>query len=426
MRKRVVITGLGCISPIGNNVQESWKNALACQSGADLITHFDASEFKTKFAAEVKGFDGAGIFGSKEARRMDRFTQFALAATLQAMEHARLQVSNANRDRIGVVIGSGIGGLGTLSEQMQVFNERGPSRVSPFMVPMMLPDSGAGTVAIYLGVRGPNMAIVTACATGTNTVGEGAEVIRRGAADVIIAGGSEAVILPIAIAGMSVMGALSSRNDNPATASSPFDLNRDGFVIGEGSAILVLEELEHAQARDAQIFAEVVGYGTTNDAYHISAPAENGAGAAECMRLALLDAGLNANQIDYINAHGTSTPLNDKSETAAIKTVFGEEAYNIPISSTKSMTGHLLGASGALEAVFCVKTIQDNTMPATINYETPDPECDLDYIPNKPRVSAVDNVMSNSFGFGGHNATIILKRYIESGQNFTASMERSG
>jgi 3-oxoacyl-[acyl-carrier-protein] synthase II len=396
-----------------------WENLLKGKSGVDRITHYDTSEHKCKIAAEVKGFDPAALFGSREARRMDRVTQFALVATLQAVQQSGLQINDANRDRIGVVIGSGIGGLSTLYEQMLVFRERGPSRVSPFLVPMMLPDSSAGMVAIQLGVRGPNMAVVTACATGTNAVGEAAEVIRRGQADVVLAGGSEAAIIPIAMAGLSVMTALSSRNDDPQGASRPFDLMRDGFVMGEGAAILVLESLQHAQARDAQILAEIRGYGSTNDAYHISAPAENGAGAMRCIRMALDDAGLDDQDIDYINAHGTSTPLNDKSETAAIKAVFAEQAYKIPISSTKSMTGHLLGASGAVEALVCVKVLQEHILPPTINYQTPDPDCDLDYVPNIARAVPVRHAMSNSFGFGGHNATIILSKLNDQGRTQT-------
>jgi beta-ketoacyl-acyl-carrier-protein synthase II len=415
MQKRVVVTGLGCISPLGNDVQTTWENILAGKSGVGLITHYDASEYKTKFAAEVKGFDAIQLFGNRDARRMDRYTQLAVATTLQAVEDAGLKITDNNRDRIGVIIGTGIGGLETLFEQMQVFIERGPLRVSPFLVPMMLPDSAAGMVAINLGVRGPNLAVVTACATGTNAVGEAAEVIRRGQADVMLAGGSEASIIPIAMAGLGVMTALSTYNEDPQRASRPFDLNRDGFVMGEGAAVLVLESLDHARERGARILAELTGYGATNDAYHISAPAENGAGAAICMQMALDYAQLNAEDIGYINAHGTSTQLNDKSETAAIKTVFGETAYQIPVSSTKSMTGHLLGASGALEALFCVKVLQDCVLPPTINYETPDPECDLDYVPNQSRPAKVQNIMSNSFGFGGHNATIILSRYEEKG-----------
>ena len=410
MRKRVVVTGLGCITPVGSDIDMMWNNIIAGKSGVGHITHFDASQHRTKIAAEVKDFDGNTLFGHKDTRRMDRFTQFALAAALQAVENSRLKITDDNRDRIGIVIGSGIGGMGTMSEQVAIFYERGPSRVSPFLVPMMLPDTAAGMTAIYLGVRGLNMAVSTACATGTNAVGEASEVIRRGSADVILAGGSDAVIIPIAMAGLSNMGALSKRNDDPQRASRPFDLNRDGFVMGEGAAVMVLEELDFAQARGAQILAEISGYGATNDAFHISAPAENGAGAALCMEAALNDAGMEINDINYINAHGTSTFLNDRSETAAIKTVFGDRAYQMPVSSTKSMTGHLLGASGALEAVICVKAFQDEIIPATINYETPDPECDLDYVPNQARSLKIRNIMSNSFGFGGHNATIILSQ----------------
>jgi 3-oxoacyl-[acyl-carrier-protein] synthase II len=414
MQRRVVVTGLGCISPIGNDPYTTWESLVAGKSGAAPITHFDASEHKTKFAAEVKGFDGVSLFGVRDARRMDRFTQFAMASALQAVEHAGLKISDENRDRIGVLIGSGIGGIGTLLEQADTYRERGPDRMSPFLVPMMIADTAPGMVAIHLGIRGPNLAIVTACATGSNTLGEAAAIIRRDDADVMLAGGSEAAIVPVAMAGLNVMGALSARNDNPQGASRPFDKDRDGFLMGEGGAVLVLEELEYAKARGAKILAEITGYGTSDDAFHISAPAENGAGAALCMRLALAHAGLQPDQIGYINAHGTSTPLNDKSETAAIKTVFGELAYGIPVSSTKSMTGHLLGASGALEAIFCVQILQNNLLPPTINYETPDPECDLDYVPNKPRPANPKHIMSNSFGFGGHNATLIISRYQES------------
>jgi 3-oxoacyl-[acyl-carrier-protein] synthase II len=412
MRKRVVITGLGCISPLGNDIQTMWGQVIQGKSGVGPITAYDSSEFKTKIAAEVRDFDGAALFGSKESRRMDRFTQFGVAAAQQAVEDAGLIINDGSRDRIGAVIGSGIGGLATLVENVHVLYQKGPSRVSPFLVPMMLVDSNPGMIAIQLGIRGPNLAVVTACATGTNALGEGAEIIRRGQADVILAGGSEATILPIAMAGMAVMGALSSRNDDPQAASRPFDLKRDGFVMGEGAAILVLESLEYAQARGARILAEVSGYGATNDAYHISAPAENGLGAAACMRMALDNAGMDPQEIDYINAHGTSTTLNDKSETSAIKSVFKQRAYHIPVSSTKSMTGHLLGAAGALEAAICVKVLQTGLLPPTINYEYPDPDCDLDYLPNAARQSDVKHVMSNSFGFGGHNAAIILSRFI--------------
>ena len=413
MRKRVVITGLGMLSPLGLNVEDTWQALLAGKSGVAPITLFNASENKTKFAAEVKDFDPVALFGRREARRMDRYVQLAMGASLQAVEDAGLVVTNENRDRIGVLIGTGIGGIGTLLEQADVMAKRGASRVSPFLVPMMLADTGPGMVAIKLGVRGPNMSVVTACATGSNALGEAAEIIRRGSADVMIAGGGEASIIKLAMAGMNTIGALSDRNDEPEKASRPFDKNRNGFVMGEGAGVLVLESLEHAQARGANILAELSGYGTSDDAYHISAPAEGGEGAALCMELALENAGLTVNDIGYINAHGTSTSLNDKGETAAIKTVFGERAYQIPVSSTKSMTGHLLGASGALEAVFCTKALQDGILPPTINYETPDPECDLDYVPNKARKVNAKHALSNSFGFGGHNATLIISRFEE-------------
>ena len=413
MGKRVVITGIGCISPVGNDVSTMWSNLLAGKSGVGLITHYDTSQFDVKIAAEVKDFDGVAFFGSREARRMDRFVQFAMASALQAVSQANLVISETNRDRIGVILGTGIGGMHTLSQQMDVYIQRGPDRVSPFLVPMMLPDSAAGMLAIQLGVRGPNMAIVSACASGTNAIGEAVESIRRGSADVIITGGSEAVIVPIAMAGLGVMTALSRRNGEPERASRPFDKERDGFVMGEGAGILIIESLEHALSRGATILGEISGYGTSNDAFHISAPAENGAGAAICMQIALQNAGLTINDIDYINAHGTSTPLNDKSETAAIKTIFGSHAYEVPISSTKSMTGHLLGAAGAVEAVICAKVLEDEILPPTINYEIPDPDCDLDYVPNQPRRVPVNHIMSNSFGFGGHNASIIVSRYRE-------------
>jgi len=410
-RKRVVVTGLGCISPLGNNMKDTWEAIVAGKSGAGPITLFDAGNHKTRFACEVKGFDAAALFGSREARRMDRFCQFAVAAAQEAAQQAGLTVTEANRDRIGVLVGTGIGGIGTLLEQVEVMRAKGPERVSPFLIPMMIADNAAGMIAIRMGVRGPNAAFVTACATGSNAVGEAAEMIRRGAADVMLAGGAEASIVAVAMAGLNVMTALSTRNDDPQAASRPFDKDRDGFVMGEGAAILTLESLEHALARGADILCEVSGYGTTDDAYHISAPAENGAGAALCMQLALQDAGLNPAEIDYINAHGTSTPLNDKSETAAIKSVFGEHAYRVAISSTKSMTGHLLGASGAVEAAICAQVFQHGIIPATINYATPDPECDLDYVPNTPRQASPRHIMSNSFGFGGHNATLIFSRF---------------
>jgi 3-oxoacyl-[acyl-carrier-protein] synthase II len=411
MRKRVVVTGLGCISPLGNEVKTLWKSLLAGESGVGRISRYDPEKFECQIAAEVKGFDGGSELGGREARRIDLFAQYALVAAGQALRDAALNITDGNRDRFGVVVGSGIGGISTLYEQTLLFTERGPRRVSPFLVPMMLADSAPGLIAIHFGLRGPNMAVVTACATGTNALGEAAEVIRRGQADAILAGGSEASIVPIAMAGLSVMNAVSMRNDQPERASRPFDKERDGFVMGEGAAILLLESLEHAQQRGARILAEVNGYGSTNDAFHVSAPAENGAGAAKCMKLALNNAGLKPEAIGYINAHGTSTQLNDKSETAAIKKVFKEHAYRIPISSSKSMTGHLLGASGALEALICTKVLNEAVLPPTINYENPDPLCDLDYVPNTAREQEVRHVMSNSFGFGGHNATIILSRY---------------
>jgi 3-oxoacyl-[acyl-carrier-protein] synthase II len=373
-----------------------------------MISHFDASDFKTQIAAEVKGFDPKVHFEHREARRLDRVSQMAIVAARQAVESSQLEITDKNRAQIGAVIGSGIGGLGTLQEQVSLYDKSGPGRVSPFLIPMMLVDTPGGMVAIHLKIQGSNMAIVTACASGTNAVGEATEAIRRGQVDVMLAGGSEAAIVPIAIAGLGSMTALSTSNDDPQRASRPFDKERNGFVMGEGAAILTLESLEHAEARGATILAEVLGYGSTNDAYHISAPSKNGRGAADCMRVALDDAGLGTEDIDYINAHGTSTNLNDKSETAAIKTVFGEKAYDIPVSSTKSMTGHLMGASGALEAMFCTMALRDGVMPPTINYENADPECDLDYVPNEARKKDLKQVMSNSFGFGGHNATIIL------------------
>ena len=411
MRKRVVVTGMGCISPVGNTVEETWSALLAGKSGAGAITHFDSSKHKTRFAAEVKGFDPVAEFGSREARKMDRFTQFAMVTAARALNDAGLKIDDSNRDRVGVLIGTGIGGVGTMMEQADILRERGADRVSPFLIPMMISDSAAGMLAIRVGARGPNMSLATACASGNNAIGEAVEMIRRGAADVMIAGASEAALVPITIAGMNVMGALSTRNDDPLTASRPFDKTRDGFLMGEGAGMLILEELECAKSRGAPILCEVSGYGTTDDAHHISAPAENGAGAAISMKLALENAELSPTDIHYINAHGTSTSLNDKSETAAIKSVFGEQAYAIPVSSTKSMTGHLLGASGAVEAIFTIQAIRESILPPTINYSTPDPECDLDYVPNQPRRVAVKHAMSNSFGFGGHNATLVISRY---------------
>jgi 3-oxoacyl-[acyl-carrier-protein] synthase II len=411
MTKRVVVTGLGCISPLGNNVPDTWSSLLAGKSGAGPITRFDASKFKTRFAAEVKGFDPVALLGARDAHKFDRYAQLAIAAAQEALTQSSLTIDDSNRDRVGILIGTGIGGISTFMENVDTLRQRGPERVSPFLVPMMIADSAAGLLAIRTGARGPNMAITSACATGTNVVGEASEMIRRGAADVMFAGSSEAAIVELTIAGLNVMTALSTRNDSPKTASRPFDKNRDGFLMGEGAGMVVLESLEHAQKRGAKILCELKGYGTSDDAYHISAPDVHGAGAAISMRCALEEAGLNVTDIDYINAHGTSTVLNDKSETAAIKTVFGGHAYKVPVSSTKSMTGHLLGASGSLEAVICAKVLQENILPPTINYETPDPDCDLDYVPNQARPAKPKHVMSNSFGFGGHNATLIMSRF---------------
>ncbi len=408
MKKRIVITGLGCLSPLGNNVPDTWAAVLAGKSGGGPITLFDASTQKSRVAAEVKGFDGNAQFGVREARRMDRFTQMALASAFEALADSGLQITDENRLRIGAIVGSGIGGSTTFFEQAVEYVKKGADRVSPFLVPMIIPDSAGGIIAIQMKIQGPNWAVSTACATGANAIGEAAEVIRRGQADVMFAGGSESSINPLAVAGLANMTALTNNNDDPLHASRPFDLNRDGFLMGEGAAVMVLESLEHAQARGAKIYGEVLGYGSTNDAFHISAPSENGRGAADCMRMALDDAGLQPEQIQYINAHGTSTPLNDKSETAAIKTAFGEKAYDIPVSSTKSMTGHMIGAAGSIEAMFCILGMRDGMLPPTINYETPDPLCDLDVVPNQARKADYSISMSNSFGFGGHNATLIL------------------
>ena len=411
MSKRVVITGMGAITPVGNDVPSTWESLKAGRSGIARITRFDPSDLVTQFAGEVKGFDPVERFGRKEARRMDRTTHFAMEACHQAIADSRLLENGLDRERVGVVIGSGIGGVGTLLEQYEVLKASGPHRVSPFLIPMMLPDTPAAQVAIEYGLRGPNLAVISACATGTNVVGEAFEMVARGAADAIVAGGTEAGILPIAIAGFNVMGALSTRNDEPARACRPFDADRDGFVISEGAAVLVLESLEHALARGATIHAEIVGYGTSVDANHIAAPLETGDGARQAMQCALNRASLAPQAVDYLNAHGTSTRLNDVAETRAIKTVLGEHAYDVAVSSTKSMTGHLLGGAGALEALVCVKVLEDDIIPPTINYETPDPDCDLDYVPNEARRAKINVAMSNSFGFGGHNACVVLRRY---------------
>jgi 3-oxoacyl-[acyl-carrier-protein] synthase II len=410
MTRRVVVTGLGIICPVGNDVPTAWKNICSGISGVGPITAFDASGFNTRIAAEVKDFDPVPLLGRKESRRMDRYTQFAMAATAEAVRNAQLSAPVPSPDRTGVIIGCGLGGLGTLTRELNVLQRSGPGRVNPFMIPMILADSAGGQIAIKYNAHGPNHAVVSACASGSNAIGEAGEVIRRGAADVMITGGAESTIHPIAIAGFGNMGALSKRNDAPEKASRPFDKDRDGFITGEGSGILILEELEYARARKAPILAELLGYGTTDDAYHVSAPLADGSGAAGCMRAALEQAGAAPETVDYINAHGTSTHLNDQGETLAIKSVFGDHAHTLAISSTKSMTGHLLGAAGGVEAVFCVLALRDGIIPPTINYETPDPECDLDYTPNKSRRKALKTVLSNSLGFGGHNASLLFGR----------------
>ncbi|MED3551548.1 beta-ketoacyl-ACP synthase II [Cytobacillus praedii] len=409
-KKRVVVTGIGAVTPLGNDVETTWKNLLAGVSGVGPLTRVNADEYPAKVAAEVKDFNIEDYIEKKDARKMDRFTHYAIAASLMAVKDANLSINDENAHRVGVWIGSGIGGMETFENQFETFLNRGYRRVSPFFVPMMIPDMATGQVSITLGAKGFNSCTVTACATGTNSIGDAFKVIQRGDAIAMITGGAEAPITRMSVAGFCANTALST-NPDPKTASRPFDKNRDGFVIGEGAGIVVLEELEHALARGAHIYAEIVGYGATGDAYHITAPAPAGEGGARAMKMAIDDAGLKPEEIDYINAHGTSTDYNDKFETLAIKEVFGEHAYKVAVSSTKSMTGHLLGAAGGIEAIFAVKAIQDGEVPPTINYETPDPECDLDYVPNKSRKQEVKAVISNSLGFGGHNATIAFKKY---------------
>jgi len=408
--KRVVITGLGALSPLGNDVKTSWNNAINGVSGVGPITRVNADEYPAKVAAELKDFKIEDYMDKKEARKMDRFTQYAVVSAKMAVEDAGLDINESNADRIGVWVGSGIGGLETLEQQFETFLTKGPRRVSPFFVPMMIPDMATGQISISLGAQGVNSCTVTACATGTNSIGDAFKVIQRGDADVMISGGTEAPLTRMSFAGFSANKALST-NPDPKTASRPCDKNRDGFVMGEGAGIVVLEELEHALNRGATIYAEVVGYGSTGDAYHITAPAPNGEGGVRAMKEAIKDAGLSPVDIDYINAHGTSTPYNDKFETIAIKEVFGEHAYKLAVSSTKSMTGHLLGAAGGIEAIFSVLAIKEGIIPPTINIETPDEDCDLDYVPDQARRQDVNVVLSNSLGFGGHNATLIFKKY---------------
>jgi 3-oxoacyl-[acyl-carrier-protein] synthase II len=408
---RVVITGLGAVTPLGHDVDSTWAAIRAGRSGIGPISLFDPASFDTRIAGEVREFDPTRWMERKEARRMDRYCQFGVAAAVQAIQDAGLPVNEETRDQIGVLIGSGIGGIRTLEEQVQVLRERGPDRVSPFLIPMLICDMASGLTSILLGLGGPNTCVVTACATGTNALGDAAAIIRRGDALAMLAGGAEAGITPIGVAGFCAMKAMSTQNDEPERASRPFDAERDGFVMGEGAAVLVLEQEAFARARGSRIMAEVVGYGMSADAYHMTHPAPNGAGAVRSMQRALQSAGLPPDAVDYVNAHGTSTGPNDKNETVALKSVFGEAAYRIPVSSTKSMTGHQLGAAGAVEAMFCVLVIRDGVIPPTINYENLDPDCDLDYVPNRAREARVRVAMSNSFGFGGHNATLIVRDY---------------
>ncbi|AND38964.1 MULTISPECIES: beta-ketoacyl-ACP synthase II [Cytobacillus] len=409
-KRRVVVTGIGAVTPLGNNTETTWNNIKSGVSGVGPLTRLNADEYPAKVAAEVKDFNPEEYIDKKDARKMDRFTHYAVASAFMAVKDANLQITDENAHRIGVWIGSGIGGMETFENQYETFMKRGYRRVSPFFVPMMIPDMATGQVSIYLGAKGFNSCTVTACATGTNSIGDAFKVIQRGDADAMISGGAEAPITKMSVAGFCANTALST-NPDPKTASRPFDQNRDGFVIGEGAGIVVLEELEHALARGAKIYAEIVGYGATGDAYHITAPAPGGEGGARAMKMAIEDGGLKPEDIDYINAHGTSTDYNDKFETLAIKEVFGEHAYKLAVSSTKSMTGHLLGAAGGIEAIFTVLAMKEGILPPTINLENPDPECDLDYVPNKAREKEITAAMSNSLGFGGHNATIVFKRY---------------
>lgn len=410
--RRVVITGIGVVSPIGNNVNEFWQNLVAGKSGIDTISSFDPDKYglTVKIAAEVKNFNAEAYFDKKDAQKLSDFIKFAYAAATEAMKDANLENADIDKDRVGVIVGTGIGGLKDIEEQNKTLNEKGARRVSPFFIPYGIANMASGVIAIKYGFRGPNYCVVSACATGNHSIGDAFRIIQRGDADIMIAGGTESAITPLGIAGFASLKALSTRNDEPQKASRPFDSQRDGFVMGEGSGILILEEYEHAKKRGAKIYAEIKGYAATDDAFHVTAPCTDGEGAAMCMRLALKDASLNPEDIDYINAHGTSTPLNDKIETLAIKKVFKDYAYKLKISSNKSMIGHLLGAASAVEAVASVKTIETGIIPPTINLENPDPECDLDYVSNKAIQYEVKNVLSNSFGFGGTNSCIILSK----------------
>jgi 3-oxoacyl-[acyl-carrier-protein] synthase II len=410
---RVVVTGIGVICPLGLNAGETWESLAAGKSGIDYITLFDANAIscKTKFAGEVKGFDPNNYLDRKSARRMDRFAQFAVVAAKEALAGANIKIGPENNEDIGIFMGSGIGGLTTLFRETKTLLEEGADRVTPFLVPMMISDMAAAQISIHLGIKGPNLGITSACSSGSDGIGMAFEHIRRGAIDMMLAGGSEAIINPIGVSAFNALNALSTRNDNPKAASRPFDKDRDGFVIAEGAAVLLLENLDHAKARGAPILAEIMGYGATGDAFHITEPADDGEGGARAMRAAIRNAGLNPADIDYINAHGTSTQLNDKIETHAIKTVFGEHAYKLAVSSTKSMTGHLIGAAGSVAATVCIMAIRNGIIPPTINYTTPDPNCDLDYVPNTARHARIKTAMANSFGFGGHNSVLIYRGY---------------
>jgi 3-oxoacyl-[acyl-carrier-protein] synthase II len=412
-KRRIVVTGLGVISAVGNDVSSFWQALKEGKSGIGKITSFDATKFDSRIAGEVKGFD-AGFYGmsSKDTRRMDKFSQYAVAAAKQAINHAGLNLDKEDRERIGVIVGSGIGSLHTIEEQHKVMLEKGPSRMSPFLIPMLIVNEASGQVGIIFGLKGPNSCVATACASGSHSIGDAFRIIERADADIMISGGTESAVVPTGVGGFCALKALSTRNNEPQKASRPFDRDRDGFVIAEGCGIVVLEELEHAKKRKAHIIAEIVGYGMSCDAYHMTAPDPEGDGAMRAMKLALKDAGLNPQEVNYINAHGTSTKLNDKIETLAIKRAFGDYAKKVMVSATKSMTGHLLGAAGGVEFIACCLAIQDNIIPPTINYENPDPDCDLDYVPNTARKSQVNVCMSNSLGFGGHNATLIVKRFI--------------
>lgn len=411
VKKRVVVTGVGMITPLGIGVNESWNTLLKGKSGIRRITQFDATDFQTKIAGEVEGFVPEDYIEIKEIKKMDRFIHFAIAAATMAISDAGLKITEANAERTGVMVGSGMGGLHAIEHYHSVYLEKGPRRISPFFIPMLVVNLASGQISIKFGAKGPNSAVATACATGSHSVGDAFKIIQRDDADVMIAGGTEAVITPLGIGGFNAMKALSTRNDEPGKASRPFDADRDGFVMGEGSGILILESLENAMGRDARIYAEVAGYGMTADAYHITAPAPGGEGAARCMAMALKDAGVDPVEVNYINAHGTSTKYGDELETNAIKTVFREHAYKLAVSSTKSMTGHLLGAAGGVEAVINIMSIYNDVVPPTINLDNPDPECDLDYVPHKLRRMTVNYALTNSFGFGGTNACLLFKKF---------------